>query len=269
MAEQKIISDMSNEDYHKKEGISKSTLDLVHKSPALIEWSMNAPTDPSKIEAFNLGTAVHCAILEPDRFDKEYIEAPKVDRRTKAGKQEYAEFIEASIGMCVLSPEDFSRVKYMRESALAYPDFKKMYESGFIAEQSIFWTDPTTEILCKCRPDFSMKDHPVIVDIKTTSDIERFNKSVAEYRYHVQDAHYSAGATSYYGDRPQFLFLAVSSSASGGKYPVRMFELDLEAKTQGMAERNEDLDTIAECKFTGDWPGLETIDLPYWAKREV
>lgn len=263
-----IRKDMTNEQYHAAEGISKSTLDLVHMAPALIDWKKAAPVDQSKLETFNMGHAVHCAILEPERFKGEYLAAPKVDRRTKAGKQEYAEFLENSKGKTVLSADDYTKVKLMRDSALAHPEFRVLYDAGFDAEQSIFWNYKNTDLVCKCRHDFISQGLPLSIDIKSTSDIDRFSKSVAEYRYHVQDAHYSDGAKAEFGEPFEFYFLAVSTTISGGRYPVRLFELSFGDKAQGLRERNEDLETIAHCQANNSWPGIEQISLPQWARDD-
>lgn len=263
-----IVSIISNAEYQSSEGVSKSKLDLAHKTPALIEWRENAPEDPAKLETFNMGHAVHCSILEPDRYERDYIAAPNVDKRTKAGKQEWAEFLESSSGQTVLTDEEYTKVGLIRDSALAHPDFKRLHRSNFIAEGSIFWTDKRSGLLCKVRPDFMLKDHPIILDVKTTADISRFDRSIAVYRYHVQDAHYSEGAMHYYGETPDFIFLVVSTTISGGRYPVRMFTLTESDKAQGMRERNEDLNTIAQCEIMNEWPGLETISLPSWARDD-
>ena len=42
---------------------------------------------PSPSPAMALGSALHCLVLDEQSFNRDYIVAPKVDRRTKAGKQ--------------------------------------------------------------------------------------------------------------------------------------------------------------------------------------
>lgn len=45
-----IYFDISNEDYHAGDGVSKSQLDMVALSPALLQWQKSAPVDTEKPE---------------------------------------------------------------------------------------------------------------------------------------------------------------------------------------------------------------------------
>ena len=67
-----IYSDISNSDYHGGPGISKSGLDLVHRSPMHYNAVVTAANDRTPTPAQELGTAVHMAILEPAEFAKTY-----------------------------------------------------------------------------------------------------------------------------------------------------------------------------------------------------
>ncbi|ECN3616323.1 exodeoxyribonuclease VIII, partial [Salmonella enterica subsp. enterica serovar Enteritidis] len=40
-----IYFDISNEDYHAGDGVSKSQLDMVAKNPSLLKWVKAAPED--------------------------------------------------------------------------------------------------------------------------------------------------------------------------------------------------------------------------------
>ena len=74
-----IYPNISNEDYHASEGISKSGLDMINKSPASYIWQKSAPTDDSKTGPLDFGTAFHCLLLEPDEFKR--IREPMSARR--------------------------------------------------------------------------------------------------------------------------------------------------------------------------------------------
>ena len=51
--------------YHRSMGISKSNLDLIHRSPALFDLARQSPRPSTPAQA--LGTAVHLLVLEPGR----------------------------------------------------------------------------------------------------------------------------------------------------------------------------------------------------------
>lgn len=257
--------DLENEAYHAGPGYSKTTLDLVHKSPALVQWNRTAPRDDD-VAAVDIGDAFHAYLLQPERFAAEYITAPNVDRRTKVGKEEYSDFLNRAGGKTVLSDDDSRKLALMRESALAHPTARKLVEAAGDVEASIYWIDPDTGLLCRCRPDKLVDAHRIILDVKTCADIDRFGTSVNDYRYHVQDPFYSEGYERHFGEAPSaFLFLAVSTTRDAGRYPVRLFALPPSEREAGRVEYRRDLATIAECERTGIWPGIETVSRSAWA----
>ena len=266
-----IRTDLNNEQYHATEAVSKSTLDLIHVAPALVEWRKTAPVDSSKQESFMIGTAIHAAILEPESFAAYYVPAPKFDMRTNAGKAEYAAFKADNNGKIVIPDDDYKLITMARNSALAHPTFQKIYEMDHICEASIFWdwdSKAGHQVRCKCRPDLMLHKKSVVVDIKTTADIKRFASSVFDYRYHVQDQHYSDGVSKEFGDDCTFYFLAISTSFSGGMLPVHLFELGEEDKELGRRERDANLEAYRWCQENQSWPGVEPLSLPAWAKNK-
>lgn len=92
----RIYHDISNEDYHAGDGVSKSQLDMVAKNPALLQWINAAPVDTEKLKALDMGTALHCKLLEPEEFSKRFILAPEFNRRTTAGKEAEAAFLKTA-----------------------------------------------------------------------------------------------------------------------------------------------------------------------------
>lgn len=261
--------DLSNEAYHKGPGISKSQLDLIHKSPALFQWSKQAPEDEEKKSALNVGDAVHAILLEPHRFDVEYAIGPAdAPRNTKAGKEKWEEFEAGLSGQTVLTADEGRKVMLIRESVMAHPHARWLVEAEGDAEASIYWNERSTGLLARCRPDKTIPKLGWIADVKTTADMDKFARSVYDYRYHVQDPFYCDGYAAHFGEQPAaFVFLVVSTSIECGKYPVRIFTLDLEAKSIGRETYLEDMATYADCIRTGEWSGLETLSLPYWAKE--
>lgn len=259
-----------NEDYHKGSGVSKSQLDLINKSPSLFQWSKTAPEDEEKKTALNVGDACHALILEPHRFDAEYAIGPDAPKNTKAGKDAWAKFEESLGKRQVLTFAEGRKVKLIRESVMAHPLARQLIEAPGDVEASIYWNDETTGRLCRCRPDKTLTELGWLVDLKSTADMGKFARSVADYRYHVQDAFYSDGYAAHFGQQPQgFLFVAFSTSIECGKYPVRVFQLDQQARTQGRFEYQRNMAVYDECLRTGVWRGIESLSLPYWAQKEA
>ncbi|EBI8091922.1 exonuclease VIII, partial [Salmonella enterica] len=184
-----IYYDIPNEAYHAGPGVSKSQLDDIADTPAIYLWRKNAPVDTEKTKSLDTGTAFHCRILEPEEFSKRFIIAPEFNRRTSAGKEEEKTFLEecARTGRTVLTAEEGRKIELMYQSVMALPLGQWLVESAGYAESSVYWEDPETGILCRCRPDKIIPEFHWIMDVKTTADIQRFRTAYYDYRYHVQD----------------------------------------------------------------------------------
>ncbi|EHD9046695.1 exonuclease VIII, partial [Salmonella enterica subsp. enterica serovar Carrau] len=213
-----IYYDIPNEAYHAGPGVSKSQLDDIADTPAIYLWRKNAPVDTEKTKSLDTGTAFHCRVLEPEEFSKRFIIAPEFNRRTSAGKEEEKTFLEecARTGRTVLTAEEGRKIELMYQSVMALPLGQWLVESAGYAESSVYWEDPETGILCRCRPDKIIPEFHWIMDVKTTADIQRFRTAYYDYRYHVQDAFYSDGYRAQFGEIPTFVFLVASTTAECG-----------------------------------------------------
>jgi exodeoxyribonuclease VIII len=263
---------MDNTDYHAHSAISKSHLDQVARSP-LHYWARYL--DPNRVipeptPAMAIGSAVHTHVLELDQWDARYVSAPDgIDRRTKAGKAEWEAFTTAATGRTVLPKADADLVMRMAHSVFSHPAAAMLLALPGKAETTHMWTDESTGLQCKCRPDWLTDDGRLLVDLKTTEDAGRgFAKSIAQWRYHVQAAWYLDGVEQSTGTRPeQFLFVCVEKKAP---YAVAVYAADAEMIAAGAQTAARDLDVLATCKAANAWPGysdqIEPISLPAWMR---
>ncbi|HFW3774455.1 TPA: exodeoxyribonuclease VIII [Salmonella enterica subsp. enterica serovar Thompson] len=266
-----IYYDIPNEAYHAGPGVSKSQLDDIADTPAIYLWRKNAPVDTEKTKSLDTGTAFHCRVLEPEEFSKRFIIAPEFNRRTSEGKEEEKTFLEecARTGRTVLTAEEGRKIELMYQSVMALPLGQWLVESAGYAESSVYWEDPETGILCRCRPDKIIPEFHWIMDVKTTADIQRFRTAYYDYRYHVQDAFYSDGYRAQFGEIPTFVFLVASTTAECGRYQVEIFMMGEDAKLAGQREYRRNLQTLAECLNNDEWPAIKTLSLPRWAKENA
>jgi len=264
-----IYKDLPNNDYHAAPGVSKSGLDLVAKCPAMYKrrYIDGIASDPTP--AMILGSAVHTATLEPDKFDAEYACAPEINRRTKAGKAEWEQFQADNEGKTVLSATDHATAMAMAEAVKKHPVAGNILANGE-AEASIFHRDERTAELVKVRPDWMIED--CLVDLKTTQDGSKdaFARACANFRYHVQAAMYNDVVTAQTGRIiNNFIFIVVERNEP---YNVSVYVADNDMISLGRELYRSDLATYAECKHSGNWPGynhnkIETITLPGWAYK--
>lgn len=265
-----LYFNIPNEAYHAGPGVSKSQLDDIAINPAVFQWRKSAPEDEEKKTALDMGTALHCILLEPQEFDLRFVIAPKFDRRTTEGKKRAAHFLEENgqSGKTVLEHEEHRKLLLMRDSTFAHPAARYFLEAEGHCEASIYWDDEQTGELCRIRPDRFLKNQPVIVDVKKVADMERFARHVDEFRYHVQDAMYRDGFYQHFNEYPQFVFIAVSESINCGRYPVRVFQLEQEDVAVGHDLYRRDLNTYHQCRLTNTWGGVESLSRPAWARKK-
>lgn len=188
---------LSNDDYHKSFGYSSSKIKvLAEKTPAHIPHLTVQATD-----ALKLGAAVHTLVLEPDKFDQEFLVTPKIDRRTKAGKEAYEAIINNLDGRDALTEEDAKKAESMANSVKSHSIASILLED-IVPESSIFWWYKSLDddgenykLMAKVRPDAISKSHSVIIDLKTTDDASYtgFIRSVQKYYYHASAAMYMDG----------------------------------------------------------------------------
>jgi len=255
------VLNMPNEEYHAYAGISKSGLDLIDRSPAHYAYRGSYETSRAMV----LGSAIHAAILEPEHFHKQYMLLRDVtDRRASAYKQAAEQFGADN----VLTGTEADQVIGMQAAIQGDVNATSMLSLHGWCEISLFATDPETGVLVKCRFD-KLTQCGLGIDLKSTRDsrYSEFQRSIANYRYHVQDAWYRyvyklvAGA-----DLRDYKFLAVESELP---HCCKIYTLDTESQLTGHKQAMRNLSTYAECLAANEWPAPDSADelmcLPAWA----
>jgi exodeoxyribonuclease VIII len=243
--------------YRENAAINASALKQILKSPAKYKYGLTAKQTTTA--ALKLGSAAHCAILEPQEFEARYIVKPEgLSLATKEGKEWKANVFDREI----LSCDEMEAVTGMLESIQAHKAFR-LFETG-LAEFEIYTEIGGTP--AKAKVDF-MNDNGVIVDLKTTDDASPrgFSQSVFKYDYALQAAWYIDTARAAGYDITHFIFVAVEKTAP---YLTAIYQLDDDAIEYGRKQYKEALRIYRECNVTGDWYGysdsIETISLPNW-----
>lgn len=290
---------ISNDEYHSGPGISKSGLDLIEISP-LHYWDRYLrPRTEEELAAqeeqkkhYKIGTAIHTAILEPDTFHDRYIvlpeDAPK--RPTKAqykakkpsdetlyaiGWWETMDATLAEKGAEILTKEELEICSAVAGSTQASRIGKRVFSEPGVAEVSVYWEDPETGVLCKCRPDWLLTPHstPAILDVKSTKSAhpEEFARSAFNYNYHVAAAWYLDGYELATGERPDsFMFLAIEKVSP---WACAWYFADEGMIEAGRRQYRKALNTYADCLQKNGWPGysdkLLGLSLPRWAEAQL
>lgn len=264
-----IHADIPAEVYHRRElgVVNKGALDQLARTPAHYRaWLEEPAAEPTPALVF--GQALHALVLEPGLFASEWALRPDFgDLRTKKAREARDAWQAENPGVRLIAAEDWVRMHGMRDAVMRHPVAGKIFEGG-AAESTAIWTDPRTGLLCKARYDYHRPDIDLLADLKSTEDASpaAFARSIANYRYHVQDAHYTEGPHVLSGTDPRFVFVAVEKSPP---YAVGVYMLDHEAQIRGEELRMREMDRLVECLQTDEWPGhppeVNTIALPNWA----
>lgn len=261
---------MTEKEYRSADGVSRSELWKIRESPEKFKYYKDNPTESTPALIF--GQLFHKLLLEPDDFENEFSIAPIVDRRTKEGKQAYADFMIASKGKTVVSAEQYAEAQMMVDSVNSVPIAKKLLTGQH--ELPLFWADDMTGETCKVRLDVltEVNGQPIIVDAKTTEDasFDGFTRSAIKYGYDFQAAMYSEAVEKTTGKKPLFVFVAVEKKEP---YSVNIFQADEDFVQRGYDTFRELIGIYHECKQTDNWYGylgqdsvINTLSLPNWAK---
>jgi exodeoxyribonuclease VIII len=218
MAKPEIVEGMSYRDYDARPGLRAGYLAALDAgTPGKAEWERAHQTDTP---AMKLGRAIHCMILEPEKFAAEYtISAGPVNPRTGnpygSETKAYLEW-EAQQTKPIISRDEHARMLGMAEAIAAHPAARQIRNTPRQCELSVFWEQDG--IPCKARCDCVQAESNILWDLKSTSGAgyRDFERSVANYRYHLQAAWFINGlsrAGVIDGPAVKFLWLAVESSA--------------------------------------------------------
>ena len=121
-----IKKNLNAEVYHGCNGISNSSLKVFMDCPAKFYARYIAKTNIQKTtEAFDIGKAIHCAVLEPHLFHTEFVTMPK-SIKAKRGK-EWIAFAEENADKVILTLDQNTDVKGIFKSVMNNLFAKKIF----------------------------------------------------------------------------------------------------------------------------------------------
>lgn len=267
-----IFRGLTYEQYAAIPAINWSLLSPFKKSPAhALEDQRMGRTS----EALEFGGAFHRAVLEPERFEREYILAPEYNLRRPSEREQKAKDVAALAGKGIsyISVEDRDLIRAMQASAYANGRIAAMLsDPKAMKEVTVVWLDPETGMYFKARIDLLTRwgGYSWVVDLKSTKDASSFSfrKDVANFQYHGQMAHYLSGLDTLYPLARKTGFVAVEKFAP---HCAVFYELDPDAVAQGDMERRSYVKALIDARTENRWPGYPDgiIGLPPWAYKEV
>lgn len=259
-----ISSRMPAPEYFGIESVSITALKEMKRSPMHYKWRR---ANPIKTKPMSLGTAAHCATLEPERFLNEFAiwsHRSASGRMSPRNGRRWDEF-KAESGAKTIITEDESIAAIEMAVAVRNDAVAKPYlENG---DPEVVLQTPDGR---KGRIDWMtiMGDEHVIVGLKTARNClpMKFGNAAAALGYHLQWAWYMDLYYDITGINPTMVEIVVESYPP---YATIVYRVPDDAIAQGRQDYMKLLEQLRECERKNYWPGpateVVTLSLPTWA----
>ena len=259
-------------DYCRAPGANWSTLKLMG-SPAKARWTLDNP-DAGDTASRGMLRAVHCLVLEPHVFDRDFaLCTVRRDARTAT----YQAWLADNEGKTALTQREYDQAQAMaaavHSSPLTGPVFASPTGRG---EESIKWVDPTTGTTCKGRTDWQDDDPDGALrfdDLKSVPSVDpgEIGRMIVRMKWLGQFAHYIDGLRVLNPGREVRCRIVCVETAP--PYDVGIFLLDDVALNAGEIMRRPLLNRFSECVASGVWPGRHQApvypDIPDYALPSI
>ncbi len=269
------LLDIPEEIYHaEKRFISKHSLDIFRESPFKYKEMIEGRLERTTSAAMEFGTALHCAVLEPEKFAEIYVDAGAINRRTKEGKAQWESLIAS--GKKPLSVDDFSKISSIRDNIFSHEAAADLFSGKGLNEVSLFSTNAFKtmdgyKFKAKCRMDrLILKDNcAVIIDLKTASDVsdKAIQRAIANFRYDIQAYFYEKILCEItHLAAIDFIFVFVETKPP---YEVKVVKLTEEWLEVAESDVRRDLELLRWFEEGGRkiFQTIETIGKPAWHKE--
>lgn len=263
------ISYISAPEYHAIKALSAGmvwTFDSECPLKAWLKSPWNPDRQPENSAHFDIGTAAHLAVLEPNLLAERVMVHEFSAYRSNAAKATRDEARDA--GKIPLRADEWVVVEGIQKALKRHPIARRLFRDGS-AEISLTWD--WNGVPCKCRPDYLAADHSYVVDLKTA--ISAHPKAVARKAlnegWFVRASWYLPGIRDVTGDLPEkYLFVVVEKEAP---HLIEVFELDTRALIYGEQIIGRTMRQVTECLASDIWPsygtdGITEISLPRWSE---
>jgi hypothetical protein len=208
------------------------------------------PTDPMR-----KGTALHTALLEPERFSELVVTYPAgvLAKNGAVSTNEAKAFRDEqrAAGRSVMKEAELAGVRAMAASVRRVCG--KWLDLPGRKEQTLRWTDEQTGLGMKMRADWIIERRALICfDLKSTADASPhpFRKKI-EAMHWLQPPQYIEGIQRYFGvEAVEFYFVAVEPDFPNA---CALYALDRASLVAATLARRRLLNTLATCIATKDF----------------
>jgi len=213
-------------------------------------------------KVFTVGDAFHALVLEKERFDKDYAVLPETIKRKSGSK--WTEFQNQNKGKHVFSIADKQKLDKMADSFNLNPDVNALLANTIDVEIPVKW-DKYIKQRAKIDALVQYGGTLCAVDVKTTKSAKPidFQKSIFNYCYDIQAAHYIEGFKEHDIYIDNWFFILIEKTEP---YLTAVYQLSTDFINIGAERRKLAIQKIIDCSKTGIWKGYEmkVIEPPTW-----
>lgn len=259
-------------EYQRIEAVNWSALKvLIDGSPMHYRWMKDHPGENDTASRVFL-RAIHCAILEPQRFEVLYGVFDGVKRGSKWALTKQAEPEKE-----FLKPDEMATIKAIQTSVFSHNIVKTLVSAG-TNEISLKWVNPITQLLCKARLDilihYPEKNLVEIWDLKTVGA-----SASPDAVRRLAQKNYWIGQLDHYREAIQVLrpgkkvrcgIIALEDRAPFDLAAYYITEKDL---NEAREERQDLLNILKICQESNLWPGrcaeIEELEMKPWEEPKL
>lgn len=256
-----------NEEYFTREA-KTSPIDgaiSINRVRRAREWN----STPEK----TLGSLVHCLVLEPQSFEKEFFLMPELNNRTNEGKARKQELLMANPGKLAITDEMLVKANGMRSSIRANQEVMKLLEPGK-KEASFFWTCPYSGLNFRAKLDHSSSKHFCELKTSYTAKPDEFDKIAHNLNYDLSLTHYREALRVSMGiEQSPAYFVVVEPEAP---YVCQPYKVGDSIWETGHHKWVRAIDQLAAGMKTDKWPGyfpdvfgIPELNSPSWAVNKI
>lgn len=288
-----IYEDIPFEIYKQWDAMNASTLVEGLHSMRRLKAKIDGAFPDKDSDAMRFGRAVHCRLLEPDRYPTSF---PQVEKcvHPVAGRKKgdptkpcknYGSVIKTDgEWLCgvhasgdeyrpadFVTPEESERVEAIRKNAFEHREIQQIRRFKGAEVSLVF---DLCGVRCKARLDkWIEKVGGFIIDVKTVSrpiTEDGWSRTVADLHYHFKAAFYIEGIKACIGIEPEFWHVVIETAAPFDVAAIRLPDFERQV---GTYEVKRLLRRLVECRESNDWPGafpelVQHVGLPQWEAKK-
>ncbi len=257
-----IFYDMPDSEYRRVSALNASGLTAICDRGLwhYYQCYLNPEREFTSSDSLAFGTLLHCAVLEPERFAREY---QVVAKGVRAGTKEFKAACNGKIGV---RHSDYQAVQTclgrIGEHNIAR---NLLMGAAGRSEVSLFWTEnyESDTIQCKARLDRLLPGW--ICDLKTTTDArpEKFAQDCGDYWYDLKAAWYLRACLAHRdvcGE--EILGYALVAIESKWPYTVEVYTYELEGLVDAFKRMELGIEDYLRGVREGWHRGYDVISLP-------